>query len=120
MYARFNLPQVTFAFKTPFFMILYNVTVKIENEIQQDWLNWMKTVHIPDVMATGCFSENKIMCLLEPPPDGQGTTYAIQYFCNDLDTLKQYWKIHAPSLQADHTERYKGRFVAFRTVMQVV
>jgi hypothetical protein len=36
-------------------MILYNVTVKIEADAQEDWLQWMKSTHIPDVMDTGLF-----------------------------------------------------------------
>ena len=101
-------------------MIIYNVTVKIENNIQVEWLRWMKTVHIPDVMATNCFLENKIMRLIDPPADVQGTTFAIQYFCKNMETLRHYWKVLAPALQADHTQRYEGKFVAFRTVMEVV
>ncbi|MEZ4951986.1 MAG: DUF4286 family protein [Saprospiraceae bacterium] len=101
-------------------MILYNVTVKIENNIQEEWMDWMKTIHIPDVMATNCFIENKMMRLLDPPADEQGTTYAIQYFCKNIETLQRYWKEHAPALQADHAQRYKDRFVAFRTIMELV
>ncbi len=101
-------------------MIIYNVTVKIENSVQEEWLDWMKRVHIPEVMATRCFSESKIMRLLDPPADEQGTTYAIQYFCESMGTLQGYWKDFAPALQADHTQRYKDKFVAFRTVMELV
>ncbi len=39
-------------------MIIYNVTVKIDNDVVAEWLNWMQTVHIPDVMQTGYFTEN--------------------------------------------------------------
>ena len=41
-------------------MILYNVTVSIDPEISEDWLNWMRSKHIPDVMATNCFLESRI------------------------------------------------------------
>jgi hypothetical protein len=71
-------------------------------------------------MATNCFIENKMMRLLDPPADEQGTTYAIQYFCKNIETLQRYWKEHAPALQADHAQRYKDRFVAFRTIMELV
>lgn len=101
-------------------MILYNVTVKIENNAQEEWLHWMKTVHVPEVMATGCFTENKIMRLIQPPMDEEGTTYAFQYFCKDLMTLNHYMKAYAPALQADHTKRYNGLFGAFRTIMELV
>ena len=99
-------------------MILYNVTVKILNEVKDDWLNWMKTVHLPDVMNTGLFIENKICRIIEEDPDG--TTYAIQYFCKDMDTFLKYQAEHAKELQKEHTQRYDGKYVAFRTLMEVI
>ena len=33
--------------------ILYNVTVSIDKDVEKEWLEWMKKVHIPDVMRTG-------------------------------------------------------------------
>lgn len=33
-------------------MIVYSVTVNIDSSIHEDWLAWMKSKHIPDVMAT--------------------------------------------------------------------
>ncbi len=99
-------------------MILYNVTVKILNEVKDDWLNWMKTVHIPDVMNTGLFVENKICRIIEEDPDGE--TYAIQYFCKDMDTFMKYQNEHAKELQKEHTQRYDGKYVAFRTLMEVI
>ncbi|MBS1656895.1 MAG: DUF4286 family protein [Chitinophagales bacterium] len=33
-------------------MIIYNVTIKIYREAEAEWLNRMKTKHIPDVMST--------------------------------------------------------------------
>ena len=101
-------------------MIIYNVTVKIEAASHDDWLKWMKETHIPEVMGTGCFTESKIMRMIDPPADAQGITYAIQYFCESVGTLRDYWEKHAPALQADHTKRYDGKFVAFRTVMRQV
>jgi hypothetical protein len=41
-------------------MILYNVTVSIDPAIHEEWLEWMKVKHIPDVMNTGCFIEARI------------------------------------------------------------
>ena len=41
-------------------MILYNVTVSIDPAVSSDWLEWMRSTHIPDVMATGCFVESRI------------------------------------------------------------
>ena len=100
-------------------MILYNVTIKIDAEIAEEWMQWMQKVHIPDVMATGLFEAHRISRLLFQD-ESDGITYSIQYTLTDLQTLEKYQKEHAPRLQAEHTQRYKGRFVAFRTLMETV
>jgi hypothetical protein len=56
-------------------MILYNVTVSIDPAVAEDWLAWMRSTHIPDVMATGCFEESRIS-RVQGEEEG-GLTYAI-------------------------------------------
>ena len=36
-------------------MIIYNVTINVENDTHDTWFKWMKETHIPDVMSTGMF-----------------------------------------------------------------
>ncbi len=99
-------------------MIIYNVTVNIENDVHDEWLGWMKAKHVPDVMATGCFVENKICKVLVE--EEQGITYSFQYTCNSMDDLKEYQRLHAPRLQKEVADRYANKFVAFRTLLEVL
>ena len=100
-------------------MILYNITVKVDHDVHDDWFRWMKEVHIPDVMNTGLFVENKI-CRLLSVDEEDGITYAFQYFCQNLKDFDTYQQNHAPALKADHAQRYEGKVVAFRTLMEVL
>lgn len=100
-------------------MIIYNVTVKIDIEIHTDWLHWMKTVHIPDVMHTGRFTSFQIARVISND-EADGISYAVQYLCPDMKTLHQYTIHDAPSLQKKHMERFEGKFVAFRTLLEVI
>ncbi len=100
-------------------MIVYNVTIKIEPEIHDDWMAWMKDKHIPAVMETGYFFDHKMYRLMELN-EADGITYAIQYFCDSFENYMQYQKERAPALQEEHTARYKDKFVAFRTLMRAV
>jgi hypothetical protein len=52
--------------------------------------------------------------------DDGGVTYAIQYFSPDMETFQQYQREHAAFLQRSHMERYRDRYVAFRTLMEMV
>lgn len=101
-------------------MIIYSVTVNIDDEVHDDWITWMKEVHIPDVMKTGIFKENRMSRVLTTQDDESGNTYNIQYLCDSLDRLEEYQEKFAQELQKEHTERYKDKFVAFRTLLELV
>ena len=98
-------------------MYIYNVTVNIEKSVHEDWLNWMKEVHIPEVLATGLFIDNRLCEVMVE--EEQGITYSIQYRLKDLDSLDLYQKNFAPKLQAEHAARYRDKFVAFRTILRI-
>ena len=98
--------------------ILYNITIKIESDIQPEWLEWMKRVHIPDVMATGCFESYRLTRILGDD-DEHGIGYAVQYIAPDMHTFENYQKRYANDLQKAHSERYQNKYVAFRTLMQI-
>ena len=100
-------------------MISYNVTVKIDHGVHEDWYGWMTEHHIPDVMATGLFLEYRMSRILGLEDD-DGYTYTIQYYLEDMDKLQEYQDEQATKLQSEHSERYKDRFGAFRTLMVIV
>lgn len=100
-------------------MIIYSVTVKIDHDIQEDWLKWMKEKHIPDVMNTSMFKSSKL-CRIIGQEDDDGIAYNIQYECENMKTLHQYQVQFAQALQKEHTERYEGKFAAFRTLLEVL
>ena len=101
-------------------MIIYNITVSISPEIEEDWLDWMKNKHIPDVMATGVFLEQRICRIITDSVEEHGLNYAIQYTCESLEKLEKYQAEHAPRLQKEHADRYKDQYVAIRTLLEVV
>lgn len=99
-------------------MIIYNITNNVENDIKEEWLNWMKTVHIPDVMKTGYFIENMICKVLIN--EEQGTTYSVQYTCADIRDYEEYKQLHAPRLQKEVALKYGNKVVAFRTLLEII
>jgi hypothetical protein len=100
-------------------MIIYNVTINVDDSVHDEWLHWMKTEHIPDVMNTGLFTEKRMLKVLDDHGSG-GTTYSVQYSCNSMDDYEQYKTHHAPGLQAKTAAKYKDKFVAFRTLLEIV
>ena len=99
-------------------MVLYNVTVSIDPEVAIEWLDWMRSKHIPDVLQTGCFLECKLSRVNGEEEGGQ--TYAVLYLAKNQLALDRYQQDFAPALQQEHLSRYQGRFAAFRTTLDVI
>jgi len=97
--------------------IIYNVTVSIDYIVADEWLQWMKTKHIPDVLNTGLFIEAKLSRILAE--ESGGASFSIQYLCKNMDDYDTYQKEHAMALQKEHTAKYQGKFASFRTLLKV-
>ena len=100
-------------------MYIYNVTINIDDTVHDQWIRWMQDIHIPDMLATGKFIEAK-MCRVLVEEEMGGITYSIQYTTKDKDTLEQYYREDAHRLRQDGQERFGGKFVAFRTELELV
>jgi len=99
--------------------IIYNVTVKVEASIADAWLTWLQQEHIPEIMQTGCFSSYRVVRLLEVD-DSDGPTYAIQYGAESKADYNRYITVHSSGMQQKSFAKWGNRFIAFRSVMQVV
>jgi Domain of unknown function (DUF4286) len=100
-------------------MIIYNVTININHDVHDAWLKWMQEEHIPMVLKTGLFLEGKMLRLLGDEDSG-GTTYAIQYSCENMQNYERYRDAFAPALQQETQKLFKDKFVAFRTLLETV
>lgn len=96
-------------------MLIYNVTVGVDKAIEQEWLAWMKEIHIPGVMNTGLFVGNKIYKVVGVE-EGESVSYAVQYIANTLPEINQYLIEYAPRLEAPG--KFGDRQATFRTLLE--
>ena len=99
-------------------MVLYNVTVSIDQAVEHEWLAYMRGKHIQDVLNTGCFLECRLS-RVNGEEDG-GCTYSVMYLAKDQQTLDHYQAEFAPALQHDHSLLFQGKFAAFRTTLTLI
>jgi hypothetical protein len=99
-------------------MIIYSVTITIQAGIESDWVDWMKRVHVPDVLRTGCFLECRFSKVVGA--EGDELTYVLQYRCRSLEEYHRYRDTFAPALQKEHTDRFSGRFRGSRQVLEEI
>ena len=99
-------------------MIIYSVKVTVEAAMEREWLDWMRRVHVPDVLRTGCFAGGTIYRLVESKSDEP--TYVIQYRCSAMEEYQRYCDHFAVPLQKEHSDRFSGRFRASRQILREV
>lgn len=100
-------------------MLIYNVTTKVDWSIADEWLQWMQAVHIPEVIGTGCFEKHQLVRLLEVDEE-EGPTYAAQYFAVSKAKYEYYINHYAPAFGKQITGKWGDKYIAFRSVMEVV
>jgi len=99
-------------------MYIYNVTINIQEDIHEKWLEWMKNEHIPEMMATGKFTK-ALMSRVMVEEEMGGITYSVQYTTKNKEMLQRYKEEDAVRLKAK-TKPFEGLFVAFRTELEIV
>lgn len=99
--------------------ILYNVTIQIEHSVHNEWLAWMKRVHMPAMIDSGFFEEYTISRLMGNDETG-GFTYSIQYLAPNFSAYQEYQEKHAAAMQKSHDQKFKGKYVVFRSIMKVI
>lgn len=99
-------------------MYIYNVTINVDNDINDKWLNWMKEKHIPQMLSLGKFTNalmSKVMVNEE-----NGITYSVQYTTDSKETLEKYYVEDASTLRKEGIKEFGEKFVAFRTELDVI
>jgi len=100
-------------------MIVYNVTTKVDCSVADNWVHWMKEVHIPGILATGYFTSYGFYKLLQVD-DVEGKTFTVQYFADNLDAYETYIKQYSAAFRQEVMDNYGDKVIAFRSLMEQV
>lgn len=100
-------------------MYLYNVTYKIDHAIEEDWMHWMRSTHIPRVVQVGNFLGHRV-CKLIGIEENDGVTYAIQYLVPDMPTFQTFQQEHLGFMKTLHARQFGSQYIAFSTVLEII
>ena len=99
-------------------MIIYNETFVVEGSAEQEWLQWIQQEHIPAAMATGYFTESKILTVLDSP--NEGVTYCVQYITDEIVKYNLFKERHLHHLHTRHHQQFENRYVLFNSLMKTI
>lgn len=100
-------------------MFLYNVTIGIDRDVEQEWLQWMRSRYIPAVLNTGTFVDSKMYKVLHNEDDDT-VSYSVQFFAEDILQVSEYLEKHERALGAELMQTFQNKHVAFRTLLEEV
>ncbi len=99
-------------------MIIYNVTINLDESIHEEWLAWIKE-HIPQVLSTGKFTEAKLTKVLIDDKE-EGPTYSVQYRAKSRKDLDNYYEFDAPKFRQEGISLFGDKMLAFRTELEII
>ncbi len=100
-------------------MIIYNVTTNIHESVHDQWMIWMQHKHIPEMLATGKFTNAKLVRVLVEEEMG-GVTYSAQFTTDSLVTLEKFYQENEAVFQAEGQKLFGEKMLTFRTELQVI
>lgn len=98
-------------------MLIHNITYNIDKQLEEEFLIWMKDIHIPKVMKTGFPKSQKIMRLLTELDNG-GTTFSVQYKFDSIEGFEVFENDYLDDLHDEVHGKYKGNYVHFVSLLE--
>lgn len=96
-------------------MIIYEVKLTVHQEVEQEWIQWMKSQHVADLVATGLLKSYQIL-----KPSQVDQVYLFHYYFENEADFKAYEQLHADRLREDVKQRYDGKFTGERTIYDII
>ena len=101
-------------------MILYNITIAIDHSVEEEWRQWMREEHIPEVMSTGKFTDYGLFRVVASGEGEDLTSYDMKFYAESMKELQLYTSIHAPELQQKMARRWPDKLTRFKTTLESI
>jgi hypothetical protein len=98
-------------------MIIYNITINISYEAEKDWLHYMKTIHIPEILLASPVMNCRLLRLLTEI-ENEGATYTTQFTFRTMEDFLAYQTHHQDAFLERHHGLFNGQYVSFRTLLE--
>jgi len=99
-------------------MFIYNITILIDESIEQEWLNYVQAQLMQAVMETGFFQSCQLLQVTDSP--NEGLTYCLQFRTNEISSLQSYQNLYGPQIEGEHQSAFPNQLVTFSSTMKII
>ena len=100
-------------------MIVFNTTFHVEEEIHEDFIEYMLQVFIPMSTRSGLLTSPRLARVHGKEKD-QGHSFAMEFQVTDLYTLERWNSEESRSVYNPLLEKFKEKLAGFSTVMETI
>ncbi|WP_407428555.1 DUF4286 family protein [Arcticibacter sp.] len=97
-------------------MVLYNLTIIVDETINAEWQSWVKTAFIPKISETNLFISHRLLKVLNSP--NEGVTYCLQFVAENAVKYETFASDHAPAIMELHAQKFGNQCVSFSSLME--
>ena len=99
--------------------IIYNETVSVDSDIENQWLEWVRQTYLPECLKTGCFTGARFTKVRSHRQPGS-TSYSIQFWCEEDRLLEQFKNIHEKKFRKMAREKFGAKQIPFTTELELI
>lgn len=101
-------------------MYLYSITINIDDDVHQEWLEWMRTVFVPALFDTKLFVKKNFLRMMNEEKTDGTMTYSLQLFMANLEDYQRYEEVYCYDHQVMMYSKYNNKIVEFRTLLKLI
>lgn len=99
-------------------MVIYVVNTTFKKELREEWIKWMKEVHIPNVLNTGYFSGAEIFSVILPAKSGDEVSCSVHYKSDTYEKFMSYTVKEAKRLRKEVEEKFGSSLIIDRQLLE--
>jgi hypothetical protein len=100
-------------------MLIVNTTYNVSENCRKDWLIWIHSDYIPEVIRTGFLVNPRFYRLLIENEPGT-ESYALQFEVKNQETLDGWFQKYGMNIQETMSHRFHENVLGFTTLMEAV
>jgi hypothetical protein len=100
-------------------MIVFNTTFHVEEEIHEEFVEYMLQSFIPMSTRSGLLTSPRL-ARVHGKEEDEGVSFAMEFQVASLFTLEQWNKEESSSVYSPLLEKFKEKLAGFSTVMETI
>lgn len=99
-------------------MLIYNTTFQVDDEVNDNFLIWVKESYIPEIEKHGVLRMPRLCRVLSHRDDG--SSYSLQWEVDDSAALHRWHREQGAVLNEELKKIFKDKVVGFPTLLEVM